>query len=163
MRPRLLPDNAKLLLLEAAGLSHEQIAKKYGVSRQAVTKRFNDMGEYRRAHWQDATGLLPWDIARHPDKAKIRRQTAYAGLRAFLRKQLGQTLSPRSQETLRQFLDHINSGEVLELDSVQGVRYVQRDPERDGSLVIRWPEGVPRDERIAYFHLSAVQEPSTRS
>ncbi|MGN7135816.1 hypothetical protein [Streptomyces pseudogriseolus] len=136
---------------EAAGLSHEQIAEMYGVTRQAVTKRFGDMGEYRRAQFQDVNALLPWDVAHHPLKHKLKQQSGYLGLRAFLRKQLGQTLSPRSQAAMRRFLAHVEAGEVLDLDEIQGAHFVKTDQMRDGSLVVRWPLGVPKDERSELF------------
>jgi hypothetical protein len=158
MRRPILPDNAELLKLEAAGLTHSEIAKKYGVSRQAVTKRFNDMGEYRRGPLQDVTAVLPWDVANHPAKAKLWRQQPYVGLRALLRERMGAEVSPRSRAALRAFLNHVQNGEVLNLDDVQGAHYVPRDPERDGSLVVRWPEGVPQDERTPLFHLPAAQD-----
>ncbi|MFI2909447.1 hypothetical protein ACG2OD_14475 [Streptomyces sp. PDY-4] len=138
-------------------MNYAQIAAKYGVSRQAVTKRFNDMGEFRRGEVKTVTAVLPWDVANHPAKAKLANQTAFLGLRAYLRLRLGEKLSARSQTALRIFLQHIEAGEVLELDSVQGARYVERDPETDGSLVIRWPEGVPLDGRSEYFRIDPGQ------
>lgn len=151
MRPRVLPDNATLLMEEAAGLSHTDIAAKYGVTRQAVHKRFAAMGEYRRKQYTSVAELLPWDFAGNPISRKLRQQSGFLGLRAYIRKRLGQELSPRSEEAMRRFLAHIADGKVLELDDVQGARYVERDPERDESLIIRWPEGVPKDERTDLF------------
>ncbi|MEU9404764.1 hypothetical protein AB0E08_03475 [Streptomyces sp. NPDC048281] len=156
-RKRTLPDNAELLKLEEAGLSHAEIAAMHDVSRQAVTKLFNNMGEYVRGPVQAITDALPWDIAALPAKDRLRDQDAYIGLRAFVREQLGADVSPRSQVSLRAFLNHIANGEVLELDPNHGARYVKRDPQRDESLVIRWPAEVPRDARTDLFRLRAAQ------
>ncbi|MFD7605166.1 hypothetical protein ACFWAN_32625 [Streptomyces mirabilis] len=141
--------------LEEAGFSHAEIARRYDVSRQAVTKLYNNMGEYSRGPVRDITDALPWDIARHPAKEKFRDQDAYIGLRAFLRLKLGAEVSRRSQVSLSTFLNHVQNGEVLELHPVHGARYVKRDPMIDGSLVIRWPEDVPQDDRVDLFHCPA--------
>ncbi|MER6086548.1 hypothetical protein [Streptomyces bluensis] len=156
-RKPLLPDNAQLMKLESAGLSHEQIAEKYGVSRQAVTKRFNDMGEYSQRPLQDVTAALPWDIASYPSKDKLKHSRAFLGLRAFLRERMGFEVSAeRSREALRVFLDHVQAGEVLELHPGEGARYVSRR-KSDGSLVIRWPDDVPEDARTDLFRLPPGQ------
>ncbi|MGW0575789.1 hypothetical protein ACWD25_07420 [Streptomyces sp. NPDC002920] len=163
-RKRTLPDNAELLKLEEAGVSHAEIAAEYGVSRQAVTKLYNNMGTYlTEPVVQDVTSALPWDLAKLPAKSKLRDQDAYIGLRAFLRQQMGAEVSPRSQVSLRAFLNHVADGEVLELHRDHGARWVKRDPVRDGSLVIRWPEDVPQDHRTDFFRLRPVQEHSSAS
>ncbi|MDQ1016682.1 hypothetical protein QFZ43_003231 [Streptomyces afghaniensis] len=160
MRPRVLPDNAKLLMLDAAGLTHAQIADEYKVSRQAVTKRFNAMGEYSQASNREVTAALPWDLRSHPAKGRLKDSEEYLGLRAFLRERMNLPVSPRSRLALKSFMNHIERGEVFDLDQVKGVRYVRRE-RRDGSLVIRWPEGVPQDERTALFRLSPAHEASS--
>ncbi|WP_338781754.1 hypothetical protein [Streptomyces sp. DG1A-41] len=145
-------------------MTHQEIADIYGVTRQAVTKRFNlDMGEYKRGRLQDVTKALPWDLAAHPAKSKLKDQESFLGLRAFLRAKLGITLSDRSKQALRAFLNHIMSGEVLTLDDAQGARYVRRDVRDIPDLVIRWPEDVPRDDRMGLFRLSPAQQTSVAS
>ncbi|MGI5196946.1 hypothetical protein ACQEVY_25505 [Streptomyces sp. CA-288835] len=158
MRKRVLPDNAELLKKVEAGMTHEDIAKEYGVSHQAVTKHFNSMGEYRKGPQSDVTSVLPWDLSNHPQKQKISCQRSFLGLRAFLRERMGLEVSRRSQQDLRAFLNHVERGEVLELDDAEGARYVQRDPVRDGSLVIRWPAKVPKGDRTDLFHWEAGQD-----
>ncbi|MFF8367863.1 hypothetical protein ACF05W_03410 [Streptomyces lydicus] len=153
----MLPDNVGLLKLEEAGLTHAEIAEQYNVTRQAVTWRFNNMGEYKRGPLGDVTAKLPWDLANHPAKAKLRNQQPFLGLRAFLRERLGVEVSARSQLALRAFLNRVEKGEVLAVDDVLGAHYVKRDPVRDGSLVIRWPAGVEKDDRVSLFELSAAQ------
>ncbi|MGW2919511.1 hypothetical protein ACWDBF_16810 [Streptomyces angustmyceticus] len=153
----MLPDNVDLLKLEEAGLTHAEIAKQYNVTRQAVTWRFTNMGEYKRGPLQDVTANLPWDLANHPAKEKLWRQQPFLGLRAFVRERLGAEVSPRSQLALRAFLNRVEKGEVLAVDAAKGAHYVDRDPLRDGSLVIRWPDEVPKDGRAMLFELAAGQ------
>ncbi|MGW1673278.1 hypothetical protein [Streptomyces sp. NPDC002324] len=161
MRKPILPGDTELLKLEEAGLTHSEIGKRYGVSRQAVTKRFNAMGKYVRAAYRDATAVLPWDLASHPARDSLRKDESFMGLRAFVREQMGAEVSERSALALRTFHNHIKAGEVLDLDPVQGACWVRREDERDGSLVIRWPEGVPRDERTALLHYTPAQSGAT--
>ncbi|MFB7027170.1 MULTISPECIES: helix-turn-helix domain-containing protein [unclassified Streptomyces] len=161
MRPSKLPSDNELLKLEAAGLTHKQIAEEFQVSRQAVTKRFNNMDRYARQEYRDVTPLLPWDLTVHPDKDAISKHESMMGLRAFLRQRAQGTVTPRSELALRAFLAHVLAGQVLELDPRRGVQWVRRDEGRDGSLVIRWPEGVPQDERTKLFRFSPGQSEAT--
>ncbi|MFE9442505.1 hypothetical protein ACFYO2_26715 [Streptomyces sp. NPDC006602] len=161
MRRPILPSDTELLKKEEAGLTHREIGIEFGVSRQAVTKRFNAMGKYVRAAYRDATALLPWDLTNHPAKDALRKDESFWGLRAFVRQQMGGEVSKRSELALRTFENHIKAGQVLDLDPVQGVRWVRREPERDGSLVIRWPDDVPQDERTALFRYSPAQSGAT--
>ncbi|WP_369272402.1 hypothetical protein AB5J55_22560 [Streptomyces sp. R11] len=151
MRPSKLPSDAELLKKEAAGLSHAEIAAEFGVTRQAVTKRFNLMDRYARQEYRDVAKVLPWDLASLPAKDVIHNDESFMGLRAFVRQRMGAEVSVRSQLALRTFLNHLNAGEVLTLDPVQGVQWVKRDPQRDGPLAIRWPEGEPWDDRTDLF------------
>jgi hypothetical protein len=162
MRPSKLPEDSELLKLEAAGFTHAEIGAQFGVSRQAVTKRFNAMDRYARQEYRDITPMLPWDLTTHPAKDAISKDESMIGLRAFLRQRMNTKVTKRSELALHVFWFHIKAGEVLDLDPVQGVRWVQRDEKRDGSLVIRWPEGVPQDERTELFRFSPAQSTSTR-
>jgi hypothetical protein len=119
------------------------------------------LGEYARAATMDeafrVAAVLPWDVANHPAKERLWSQQPYLGLRAFLRDRMGLEVSPRSQIALRAFLNHVRAGDVLALDDAQGAHYVPQDPAKDGALVIRWPEGVPRDERVGFFEFAPGQ------
>ncbi|GGU71487.1 hypothetical protein GCM10010275_02000 [Streptomyces litmocidini] len=157
MRPPKLPEDSELLKLEAAGFTHAEIGAQFGVSRQAVTKRFNAMGRYARQEYRNVTPILPWDLATHPAKGAISKDHSMMGLRAFLRQRMNSKVTARSELALRSFWTHVQAGEVLDLDPVQGLRWVRRDDKRDGSLVIRWPEGVPQDERTELFRFHAPQ------
>lgn len=152
-RPSLLPSDAELLKLDAAGLTHREIGDQYGVSRQAVTLRFNNMGEYAQAARRDVSAVLPWDLTQHPASSTLKNSEAYMGLRAFVRQRLGVETSPRAQLSLKTFLNHLRAGEILDLDPVRGVVWVSRKPQ-DGTLVIRWPADVARDERAKLLEQS---------
>lgn len=147
-----LPDNAELLKLEEAGLTHQEIAERYGVTRQAVTWRFNDMGEFKRGKLQDVTEAMPWALSDHPAKKALWKQAAFLGLRAFLRERLGMDVSDRSRQALKAFLNRVENGEVLTVED-RGACYVARDRDLDGDLAIRWPADVPKDERVELFEL----------
>ncbi|MCY0963013.1 hypothetical protein [Streptomyces sp. H27-H5] len=144
-----LPGNLELQKLLAAGSTHAEIAQMFGVERQAVTKRVNGWGEYKKGENAPVTASMPWRIADRPDKVRLTNQAAYRGLRLYLGWRLGEDrkpLSERAKKDLRLFLEKINNGLVLTLDDSQGFVYVDRTPE-DGRLVVRWPEGVKRDEK----------------
>ncbi|MFD8886436.1 hypothetical protein ACFV0H_28565 [Streptomyces erythrochromogenes] len=153
-----LPDNYELLALEEAGLSHQEIADKYHVTRQAVTWRFdNHLKIKKRAHFQEVTALMPWDVASHPAKDRLKQQAAFLGLRAYLRKRLDMDVSARSAQAMRAFLNRVSNGEVLAV-GVTGAHYVPREA-ADGNLVIRWPADEPRpEERLELFELEESEQ-----
>lgn len=161
MRPPKLPSDVELLKREAAGLSHAEIGAEFDVSRQAVTKRFNKMDRYARQAYRDVTNVLPWDLTDFPDKDALKNSEAFTGLRAYVRQRMGGEVSPRTELALRTFWNHLDAGEVLALDKVQGAHWVRRDPERDKDLVIRWPEGTPQDERMGLFRFTPAQSEAT--
>ncbi|MER5883100.1 GcrA family cell cycle regulator [Streptomyces sp. NPDC001941] len=162
MRRPILPGDTELAKLWEAGLSHAEIARQFGVSRQAVNKRFNRMGVTPRAGQLTVTDILPWDLASFPQKGMLRQQEPYIGLRAFVRKRIGENLSARSELARKSFVAQIGKGLVLDIDPSVGAHYVKRDPKRDGTLVIRWPEDVPRGEEATnIFQIGSLSEGSS--
>lgn len=153
-----LPDNVELLKLQEADLSHQEIADRFGVTRQAVTWRFNQLNKFSRGPLRKVSECIPWDLSDPRLKRKVWSQEPYMGLRAFIQTRLGAEVGRRSELALKAFLNRIAKGEVLTLDPEHGVHYVQRDPERDGALVIRWPAEVSRDERAKLFERDAGEE-----
>lgn len=138
-----LPDNLELLTLDAAGKSHQEIADKFGVTRQAVQKRFSAMGLHIKGPKGRLAASLPWDIAGREDKRRLKNSTPFHGLRAFLRVRFGEQLTARSQVALSHFESHLKAGEVLALFDGEGFVYVPRRA-ADGDLVVRWPKGATR-------------------
>ncbi|WP_030386517.1 hypothetical protein [Streptomyces sp. NRRL S-241] len=153
-----LPDNYELLALDEAGFTHEQIAAQYKVTRQAVTWRFDHhLKIKKRAHFQEVTSLMPWDVAAHPAKARLKQQAAFLGLRAYLRSRLDMEVSPRSAQAMKAFLNRVANGEVLAVGPM-GAHYVPREP-ADGNLVVRWPADAPRhEERLELFELQVSEQ-----
>ncbi|MEU5957572.1 hypothetical protein [Streptomyces sp. NPDC047525] len=155
-RPSILPSDKELLKLEAAGLTHQQIGDEYGVSRQAVTKRFNTMGLFVQAIRRDVSVVLPWDLSQVPNRSKLKDSVTYIGLRAYVRDQLGAEVSPRAERALKTFVNHVQAGEILELDSTEGLRWATYAPEQDGDLILRWPESAKKDKRVNLFRRSEL-------
>ncbi|MBT2609874.1 hypothetical protein J7I97_16700 [Streptomyces sp. ISL-87] len=158
MRPRKLPSDHELLKLREANLTHGAIAKRFGVSRQAVTRLYNGQDIRTRQGLQEVTDVLPWSLDTHPAKKKLASQAAYLGLRAYLRVQLGQEISPRSEQARRAFLNRITSGrEVLAVEE-DGAHYVPRAADGGHGLIIQWPAEVPLTERdLELFSFDAAE------
>ncbi|MGW4446460.1 hypothetical protein [Streptomyces sp. NPDC004682] len=158
-----LPESdLELLTLRKAGLNGVQIAAQFGVEPEAVYMRFAAMGIHQKGAKSPVAQALPWDVVNHPDKRRITNQAPFRGLRYFLQKQMGEKLSYRAELDLKAFLNRVRAGEVLELsEEAGGFRYVPREP-RDGHLVVRWPDGVPRGESVALFVDDKPAEPSAQ-
>ncbi|MFI5865862.1 helix-turn-helix domain-containing protein [Streptomyces sp. NPDC051546] len=137
-----LPDNLELAKLLSAGMSDSEIAAAFGVTRQAVTKRFKEQGVHRGGPSTLFNKALPWDFAHLPvaERHRLFKQAGFAGLQAFYKHKTGSPLTDKGNEVLRAFLAHIGAGEVLAYEEEAGFIYCARTVE-DGDLVIRWPEG----------------------
>ncbi|MFE0773902.1 hypothetical protein [Streptomyces sp. NPDC058861] len=140
-----LPSNAVLAKLHFSGLSDAQIAKRYGVTRQAVNKRLglmeiSSMPEHRaKAH-----ALVPWDV-KTVQYGGGSHHTAYPleGLKMYLRRLMGDpSLSKRQEADAGRFERKLlkNPGLVLDYDrdSEAGFYWRERTPQ-DGTLIIAWP------------------------
>jgi hypothetical protein len=145
-------DLQKLL---SAGKTASEIAAIYGVRVSTVSMRLSKMNIRLIGPGSPITDALPWDIAQHPDKKRLTNQAPFRGLRYYLRKRMGESLSERAELDLRAFLNRVRDGHVLALVEGDGFTYVPREG-RDGRLVVRWPEGVPQGPNVALF-----EEPAT--
>ncbi|MFI9202623.1 hypothetical protein [Streptomyces sp. NPDC053048] len=141
-----LPDTETLLKLRGEGWTQPQIAKRFGVSQQAVSERLNRAKVFTKGPKSTVTSAIPWDLSERSDRHRISKLSPYLGIRTFIKMKLGEALSGQERKHLRAFLGHVKSGEVLDLDE-QGFLYRKRLPS-DGSLVIRWPEGVEKDPAV---------------
>ncbi|MET9901878.1 hypothetical protein [Streptomyces sp. NPDC006446] len=151
-----LPENDTILQeMLIAGFKEVEIAKFYGVGVSTVSMRLAKMGIRRIGPKSPVSAAIPWDITSHPEKRRFINQTCFRGLRCFVRKQMGEKLSERSEHDLKVFLNRIRGGNVLALVE-GGFAYVPRQ-ESDGSLVIRWPENVPHNAHVALFDCGAHQ------
>jgi predicted DNA-binding protein YlxM (UPF0122 family) len=134
-RPRTLPDDWVLLQMrDAEGYSEAEIAAEYGVTRDAVSKRFKRMGHPSRQGFRD---VLPWPIPQ-------RHHALYAAqrLKAHIKERRGESLSETALKRLRDWQERLQrDGVVLDYtndDSGNPWRYLPRE-ESDNRLVIRWP------------------------
>ncbi|MFE7752126.1 hypothetical protein [Streptomyces sp. NPDC057428] len=143
-----LPSDAVLKKLYDLGVTDKELAEQYGVTVQAVNKRFHKLGLPRRPtivrRVNEALGQR-WDL----NHSKGRHHHAkYAGkaLKAFLRRQLGDDeLGPTERHRAQQWEARMQAGhEVLcyDPDTEDGWYYRARRPE-DGRMVIDWPEDWP--------------------
>lgn len=153
-----LPESdLELQQLLSAGLTGVEIARSYHVTPEAVYKRFDKMGIKHKGPESPVTAVLPWDIANHPEKRRLTNQAPFRGLRYYLMRRMGQSLSERAEADLKAFLNRVRNGDVLELAEGAGFRYVSRQPS-DGRLVIRWPDGIPMGPGAPYFVDDLAQE-----
>ncbi|MGW0087839.1 hypothetical protein ACWDWS_02290 [Streptomyces sp. NPDC003328] len=145
-----LPSDFELQKLLSAGRTEVEIANMYGVTQQAVSYRMQNMQIARKGPKAPVTSALPWNLASHPDKRRLVNQAPFRGLRYFLQKRMGESLSERAELDLRAFLNRVRDGHVLALIAGDGFKYVPREPQ-DLDLVIRWPDDIPRNEKTALF------------
>lgn len=148
------PDDLELRKLALAGASQAELAERYGVTQQAISKRLVALGIVRRGTATPVLRSMPWDLAGHPDKRRILNGRPFNGLRYFVAKRLGDELSERAEADRQTFIRKVNNGLVLTLDEAKGFVYVPRT-ETDGDLVIRWPEGRDDSLKILFrLHLA---------
>jgi transcriptional regulator with XRE-family HTH domain len=134
-RPRTLPDDWVLLQMrDAEGYTEAEIASNYGVTPQAVSKRFKKMGHPSRSSFRD---VLPWQIT-----SKHHALYAAQRLKAHIKERRGEELSDTARKRLRDWRERLRrDGVVLDyrqLDIGDPWQYVPRT-EADNRLVIRWP------------------------
>ncbi|WJV49925.1 hypothetical protein [Streptomyces flavofungini] len=138
-----LPDDSTLIELSLADYSDTDIARMYGVTQQAVTKRLAAMNIQRRGA-KGASSIvaryLPWDISGRDDVKRLNNQAAYTGLRYFIREKLEGRLTPRGEFAVGVFKRNLMKGFVVDFDDAEGFVYRERRKE-DGNLVVRWPSG----------------------
>jgi transcriptional regulator with XRE-family HTH domain len=142
--PQHLPDNETLIKWRYIdGLSDEQIAKAAGVSIQAVNKRWK---EPRKPHTNAAKAILDaaWPTTKDFKRSEYTHFGRAKELMYFMRWRLGdKTLSDTQLRLARRFHAYcVTHNAVLSFDLEAGPNpwvYVPRE-ERDGRLVLRWPD-----------------------
>ncbi|MCX5201499.1 hypothetical protein OG897_08550 [Streptomyces sp. NBC_00237] len=131
-----LPDKHQLIKWRVAGLTHKEIAEKYGVSRQAVTNKLDKEMSIPLAS-VDIAELLPWPFAEAPKKRDFLRQHVYKGLRGLLAYRNGRPTTKEDFAARRTLINHLLLGEVVTFRIDEGFSYV---PRKDSTgLVIAWP------------------------
>ncbi|MFB8199404.1 hypothetical protein [Kitasatospora purpeofusca] len=147
-----LPSDSELSEMFIKGRTDTEIAKEFGTTRQAVSYKRSRLGYNVRPFSTRANDLISrvWKVQVLPDKAPgSHNQTGpMQALRVWLRLQLGDpSLSEKQRRAASGFEDRLRRELVVlayDRQSVKGFYYLPREP-GDGQLVIRWPEGVPRD------------------
>lgn len=134
-RPRTLPDDWVLLQMrDVEGYSEAYIAKIYGVTPQAVSKRFKQMGHPSRTSFQD---VLPWRVTPQ-DHARYAAQR----LKAHIKQRRGEELSETALKRLKDWHERLRRDSVVLEYRRQDIgdpwHYVKRIA-ADNRLVIRWP------------------------
>lgn len=161
----MLPDDNTMRKFLRDGLSNREIAKRYGVSPQAVNYRFTRMGIQRFPYISTATAILE---AAYPTAPGFRRSDYTQRWRArqlfaFMRWRLGDPdLTERQIEAAKHFANRSRKHDVvlaLAPDEPQPWVWVAREPS-DGRRVLRWPAGreMPRGPHLAAITLPDEEE-----
>jgi len=149
-----LPPDPLLLKLVRSGLSNKEIARRYGVSHQAVSKKVRALGMRRRPVSDEVNAGLRqrWDIYSNPGKDSHHSRHSAKALKAWLRYRLGDPKLSDKQLTLaKTWIRELRErDEVLcyDRDLPDGWYYRPRRPE-DDRLIVDWPADLPfPDERF---------------
>lgn len=135
-KPSKLPDAHVLRDLHLVmKMTYEQIAKEYGVSKQAVQFKLSSVGYAPQG--RDRYKVIPWDLS--PEHTKQRRAQL---LRAHMRDMDGEEVSGKLGTELPGFRRRLRD-KVLDYRPSEGLVFVDREP-RDNGLVLRWPSGVDK-------------------
>ncbi|MCX4554124.1 hypothetical protein [Streptomyces sp. NBC_01500] len=144
-----LPTDSVMIRLFHLGEPYKEIARQYGVSPQAVSKRMLGLGLERLPAANQASELLNyrWGSILTSQYGKSHHShRAGKSLKVWLRARLGDDgLSDLQRETAAQWESRIRKkDQVLCYDraSIAGWSYRDRTPE-DGRLVIDWPKDLP--------------------
>ena len=137
-RPRTLPDDWVLLQMrDAEGHTESEIARQYGVTPQAVSKRFKRMGHPSRVSFRD---VLPWRVT-----PKDHALYAAQRLKAHIKERRGEELSETAHKRLKDWRERLKRDSVVldyrRQDIGDPWQYVPRT-EADNWLVIRWPDDI---------------------
>jgi hypothetical protein len=141
--PRMLPDEDSVLLRhrDFEGLSLTEVARKYGVTKGAVSLRFSRMGRpwttTAPVGYQD---YLPWRILRDHQSLDAAQR-----LKAHIRHVLGHDVSELQLRRLTNWHARLRRERVVlvyDCEQSSPWLYVPRR-ESDGVSVIRWPNDVP--------------------
>ena len=140
--------DAELVKLFHTGHSDVAIAKQFGITKQAVSKRRVKLGLIRKRVAKEVSeGLATrWEILTPAKGATHYKEHHARALRIWLRMQLGdQELSEGQQKLARDWVRELGArGEVLCYDPQlqNGWYYRTRTPE-DERRVIDWPADLP--------------------
>ncbi|MGW6488188.1 hypothetical protein [Streptomyces sp. NPDC055056] len=156
-----LPENSELLKLFASGLEDAEIAARYGVTRQAVSKRRRTLGlsSHRKASIE-ASELLKqvWDIQSMDGAGKHRGKHQYIYLRAIIRIRLGDEVHPEEIQNAIGWARRLRSQDVVVTYAPNiGFDYAPR--KHSEAYLIRWPSSVGiAEDKLNLFALPTDHE-----
>ncbi|WP_327294444.1 hypothetical protein [Streptomyces sp. NBC_01197] len=161
-----LPTDSVMIKLFHLGVPYKKIARTYGVSHQAVSKRMVGLGLKRLPAAEEVSELLNYrwgGILTSQYGKSHHSHRAGKSLKLWLRAKLGDDgLSDLQRETAAQWENRIRrKGLVLCYDSTSsaGWSYRDRRPE-DGRLVIDWPPELPFPDGASRSLLELPDPPS---
>ncbi|MFJ2187816.1 hypothetical protein ACIOJE_07575 [Kitasatospora sp. NPDC087861] len=146
-----LPSDADLSKLFILGATDLELAKKYGVSVQAVNLRRGNlkMGVWSRGSAVSRVNNMVseiWDVQSHSGAGSHHVTSKNQSLRLYLRMKLKDSLSERQLRTAQLFEARLRREQaVLDYSPDDGFMYVPRVP-ADERLIVRWPEAMSRPE-----------------
>jgi transposase-like protein len=137
-RRKLPPDEVVARLVKDEGLTYEQVAERYGCTRQAVYQAMTAIGERSpRGPAVSYREWIPWSGIKveHNNDLLVRR------LRLYARRQLGHPLPPAQSALLDQWLAYMREhNAIVVYDRAVGFRLA---PRRKGETGLARPHPVP--------------------
>lgn len=163
-----LPTDAVLVKLFHLGVPDRKIAEDYGVTVQAVNKRMVKLGLYRKPVSRQVNEYLAhrWKIYTTQGADSHHLRYSAKALKVWLRRRLGDDkLSAKQLKMADQWENRLRErGEVLCYDpATDGGWYYRPREERDGCLVIDWPESLPFPDDKFRKALQLPREPARES
>jgi hypothetical protein len=159
-----LPSDAELTKLFALGqLNNREIAERYGVTPQAVNKRFQKLGLERRPFANDANAEIAkvWKVQATQEAGSHHAMFPIQALRLWLRIRLGdRELSMRQRRDALNFEKRVREKNVVlayDPEKEQPFSWEPREP-RDDRLVVRYPreKGAPPLDELKLFRVPDV-------
>ncbi|MEU1176544.1 hypothetical protein ABZ464_02650 [Streptomyces sp. NPDC005820] len=160
-----LPSDAEMTKLFVLGqLNNREIAELYGVTPQAVNKRFQKLGLERRPFANDANAEIAkvWKVEATQEAGSHHAMFSIQSLRLWLRLRLGdRELSERQRRDAMNFEKRVrDKGVVLAYDPEKREKPFSWEPRepRDDRLVVRYPKekGTPPLAELTRFVLPDV-------
>lgn len=157
--------DATLVKLFHLGYEDKQIAKQYGITVQAVSKRRVRLGLIRKPVSRQVNEALRerWKIFTTQDAESHHMRYSAKALKVWLRRQLGDDkLSPAQLRMADQWERRLReTNEVLcyDPDTPEGWYYRPRK-KSDGRLVVDWPRSIPFPDEKFRRALELPPEPA---
>ncbi|MER6380785.1 hypothetical protein ABT274_12485 [Streptomyces sp. NPDC001127] len=149
-----LPSDAELAKMFHLGVSDAALAEQYGVTVQAVNKRFVNMGLRKKPIAVRVNELVKsiWDVKTSRSGPSHHNAYVLKNLKVYMRVQLGDTVGTTQQREADWLIGRLSrDNTVIDYDPMteDGWLYVPRES-ADGRLIIRWPaaKDLPQDEDL---------------